>query len=156
MWKVWLSKSKKFVFRPVFEELQLRQISLNFKTSCCNLKKRSGSKNVCGFSIIFISERSCFGETNLVPQLIWELQIKRETVMIWSLQKKKQGIFCTIYFVQKNFFINIWALSQCIPYWIHFQNIHTFTYQKASLHALFCLFLKSSKALSVLLRIAQS
>ena len=34
------SKFKKFVFRPVFEELQLTQISLNFKTSCYNLKIR--------------------------------------------------------------------------------------------------------------------
>ena len=34
---------------------------------------------------------------------------------------------------------------------IHFQNIHTFTYQKACLHTIFCLFLKSSKAFSVYL-----
>ena len=39
-----------------------------------------------------------FRETNLAPQLI-ESQIKSETVMSWSPQKKKEGIFCTIYFV---------------------------------------------------------
>ena len=31
--------------------------------------------------------------------------------------------------------------------WIHFQDIHTFTYQKRLLHTLLCLFLKSSKVL---------
>ena len=31
---------KKFVTRSAFEELQLMQISLNIKTSCCNLKIR--------------------------------------------------------------------------------------------------------------------
>ena len=35
---------------------------------------------------------------------------------------------------------------------MHFQNIHTFTYQKTLLHTLFCLFLKSSKAFCVSLK----
>ena len=52
--KLRFSKFKKFVSRLVFGQLQLTQISLNFKTSCCNLKIRSGSKTVCGFSIIFV------------------------------------------------------------------------------------------------------
>ena len=34
------SKFQNFVTRSVFEELQLTQITLNFKTSCCNLKIR--------------------------------------------------------------------------------------------------------------------
>ena len=34
-------------------------------------------------------------------------------------------------------------------YWIHFQNMSSFTYQKTLLHTLFRLFLKSSKAFSV-------
>ena len=29
------------------------------------------------------------------------------------------------------------SLSQCIVYWIHFLNIHTFTYQKTLFHTLF-------------------
>ena len=45
---------KKFVTMSVFGELQLMEISLNFKTSCCNLKIRSWNKTVCGFSIILI------------------------------------------------------------------------------------------------------
>ena len=40
---------------------------------------------------------------------------------------------------------------QCILYWIHFQNTHTFTYQKTLLHTHFCLFLKSLKAFNVYL-----
>ena len=44
----------------------------------------------------------------------------------------------------------IFVLSpQCIVYWIHFQNIHTFTYEKILLNTLFCLFIKSSNAFSV-------
>ena len=35
---------------------------------------------------------------------------------------------------------------------MHFQNIHTFTYQKTLLQALFSLLLKSSKAFSVCLK----
>ena len=36
----WFSNFKKFGSRSVFGELQLTQISLKFKTSCCNLKIR--------------------------------------------------------------------------------------------------------------------
>ena len=39
--KLRVSGFKNFVTRSVFEELQLTQISLNFKTSSCNLKIRS-------------------------------------------------------------------------------------------------------------------
>ena len=45
---------KKFVSRSVFGELQLKQISLNFKTSCCNLKIGGRGAELCGFSIILI------------------------------------------------------------------------------------------------------
>ena len=61
----------------------------------------------------------------------------------------------------KESFFNNCVLSQCIVRSmnilkvysiVHFQNIHTFTYQKTLLHTLFCLFLKPSKAFSVSLR----
>ena len=42
-----------------------------------------------------------FRVTNLILQLIQESQIKSKTVMSWSLQNKKEGIFCTVYFVHK-------------------------------------------------------
>ena len=59
-----------------------------------------------------------------------ESQIKSKTVMIYSSRK--------IYFVRRQFF-KICLLSQFIVYWIHFQNIHTFTYQKILLHTLLLL-----------------
>ena len=45
-----------------------------------------------------------FRETNLAFQLIQESQIKRKSVMSWSSQKKKGGIFCIVYFVRRIFF----------------------------------------------------
>ena len=65
--------------------------------------------------------------------------------MSWSSRKKQEGNF------SYRIFFNICVLSQCIVYRIHFQNIHTFTYQK-TFHTLFCLFLKQSKAFSVSLK----
>ena len=44
-----------------------------------------------------------FKETNLVLQLIWESRIKTKTVM--SSWKKKDYIFCNIYFVRRKFFL---------------------------------------------------
>ena len=55
-------------------------------------------------------------------------------VKLWCFQRK---------------FFNICVFSWCLLYWIHFQNIHTFTYQKTLLHTLFCLFSKSPKAFNV-------
>ena len=40
-------------------------------------------------------------ESNLV---LIESQIKNKTVRSWSSQKKKEGIFCNVYFVQMEFF----------------------------------------------------
>ena len=40
-------------------------------------------------------------------------------------------------FCPKEVFFNICVLSECIVYWIHFQNIHTFTYWKTKNHTLF-------------------
>ena len=63
--------------------------------------------------------------------------------MSWISRKKKENIFCSVYF------FNICVLSQCKVYWIHFQNIHTFTYQKHYFINFCCLFWKSLKAYSV-------
>ena len=45
--KLRLSVFKKFVTRSVCGELQLTHISLNFKTSCCNLKIRDLGAKLC-------------------------------------------------------------------------------------------------------------
>ena len=70
-----------------------------------------------------------FRDTNLVSQLIKELRIKSKTVMSWSSRKKKKWYF----FVK-------FILSQYILYWINFQNIYTFTYQKTLLYTLLACF----------------
>ena len=84
-----------------------------------------------------------FTEMNIVHQLIWGSRS-------WSSLKKKEDMFCTVYF---EFFFDICVLPQCTVYWIQFQNIHTFTYQKTLIHTLFDLFLKSLKAFSVSLKL---
>ena len=130
--------------------------SFNFKRNYDVLK----SKNPCKFlnkNINFSKNETeskmentphSFRETNLVFQFIWELQIKSKAVMGWRSKKKQRAFFVTS-ILPKGHFFNICVLSQCIVYWIHFQNIHTFTYQKALLHTLFYLFLKSLKTVSV-------
>ena len=78
-------------------------------------------------------------------------------VKLWwdgARERKKKAYFVPFILSEGNVF-NICALPQCIVYWIHFQNIHTFTYQKTLLHTLFCMFLKSSKAFSISLRQSQ-
>ena len=52
-----------------------------------------------------------FRETNLVLQLIQELQIKSRAVMSQISQKKKEGIFRTVYFVQREFFKDLCFIS---------------------------------------------
>ena len=71
--------------------------------------------------------------------------------MSWSSQKKKEGIFCIVYFVQRNFF-NIYVLSQCILYCIHFQNICTFTNQKTLFHIILLLVFKIVESLQYILK----
>ena len=44
-----------------------------------------------------------FREMNYVLQLVSESQIKRKTVMSWSSQRKKECIFCNVYFVPRIF-----------------------------------------------------
>ena len=52
--KLRFSGLKRSVTRSVFGELQLTQISLNFKTSCCSLEVRHLGAKLCGFSIILL------------------------------------------------------------------------------------------------------
>ena len=94
-----------------------------------------------------------FKETNLVLQLISESQIKSKTVMSWSSLKKKRGHFLYRLFFPKGIFLKIFVLSQCIVYWIHFQNIYTFTYQKTLFHTLLSLVFKIVESLQCILKL---
>ena len=53
-----------------------------------------------------------FREMNVVLQLVYKLQIKYKTLISWSLRKKKECIFCNVFFIWKTFF-NICVLSWC-------------------------------------------
>ena len=51
--------------------------------------------------------------------------------MSWSSQKKEEGIFCTIYFVQMEFlrfvfYLNVWCIEYTFTIYIllHIKNIH--------------------------------
>ena len=116
---------------------------LKLKVSCSFLKKLK-TKNETESKTD--NPAHSFRETSLVVQLIWELQIKGKIVMSCISRVKKEGIFCTVYFVRRKFFL-IFVLSQCIVYWIHFQNIYTFIYQNTLLHSPFFLAFKIVESL---------
>ena len=75
-------------------------------------------------------------------------KLKVKLRWVGARERKNRTFFVPFIFSEENF-LNICVSSQCIVYWIHFQNIHIFTYQKKLLHTLFSLFLKSSKAFNV-------
>ena len=94
-----------------------------------------------------------FRETNFVLQLIQESQIKSKSMMIWASRKKKARIFCTVYFFRRFFTVYVFniVLHQRIVYWIHFQNIHTFTYEKTLFHTLLLLVFRIVESLPCIL-----
>ena len=75
-------------------------------------------------------------------------KLKVELWWIEAPKRKKTTFFVPSILPKANVF-NICVLSWCIVYWIHFQNMATFTYGKTLIHTLFCLLLKSPKAFSV-------
>ena len=80
---------------------------------------------------------------------IHELKVK-----LWCVQarERKKSAFFVRFILSEGSFFKIYVLSQCMVYWINFQNIYTFTYQKTLLHTFCGLVLKSSKAFSVSLK----
>ena len=81
----------------------------------------------------------------------WELKVK-----LWwvgELAKEKRVHFLYSLFCPKNYFLTC-VLSQCIVYWIDFQNIHTFTYQKTLLRKLLLLVFKIVESLQCILNLA--
>ena len=68
--------------------------------------------------------------------------------LLYELRHKKRAFLYRFSFVQKEIFSNVCVLSQCVVTWMHFRNIHSFTYQKTLLDTL-CMILKLSKAFSV-------
>ena len=74
-------------------------------------------------------------------------ELKVKLWWVGALERKKRTFSVPLILSERNF-INM-CLSQCMVYWINFQNIHTFTYQKHYFIHFCRLFLKSSKAFSV-------
>ena len=76
-------------------------------------------------------------------------------VKLWwfGAREKKRAFFVRFILIEGNFCV----LFQCIAYWIHFQNIHTFTYtftcQKTFLHTLLLLDFKIVESLQRILRV---
>ena len=93
-----------------------------------------------------------FRETNLVFSSHMNCNWKVKLWWVGARKGKKRVIFVPFVLSEGNLF-NIYILSQCMVYWIHFQNIHTFAYQNTLLYTLLLMFLKSSKAFSVYLRL---
>ena len=87
---------------------------------------------------------------NVTPFWEWlknhELKVKPWWVS--ARERKKSAFFSVTLVLFKGIFLTVF-LSPCIVYWKIYQNIYTFTYQKALLHTLFYLFLKLSKNFSV-------
>ena len=80
--KLRFCKSKKFVSTSVFGELQLTQISMNFKTSCCNIKIRGLGAKVCVSFLFFNFERNCDVLKSKIPCFLLNKKInfnKNET-----------------------------------------------------------------------------
>ena len=71
-----------------------------------------------------------------------------------ELAKEKRGHFLYCLFCPKEIFFEfVSTLFVCKVYWIHFQNIHTFTYQKTLLHTLLLLVFKIAESLQCILKI---
>ena len=67
----------------------------------------------------------------------------RLIVKLWwvgARDRKKRKFFVPLILSKENFF-NICVLSQCLVYWMPFQNTHTFAYQDTLLHTLYLYFL---------------
>ena len=65
---------------------------------------------------------------------------------LWCFKVKESfwGHFLDLLFCPKGI-CNICGPAQCIVYWIRFQNIYTFTYQRTLLHTVFLLVIKIVK-----------
>ena len=75
-------------------------------------------------------------------------------VKLWwaGAHERKMRAFFVLFVLSEENFFKICVLSQCIVYWIHFWNKHTFTYQKTLLHTLLLLVFKIVKSLQNILR----
>ena len=93
-----------------------------------------------------------FRKTNLCFSSYENPKLKVKLWWVGARERKKRA-FWVPFILSEEIFFNICVLSQCIVYWIHFQNIHTFTYQKTLLHTLLLLVFKIVESLQCTLDI---
>ena len=79
-------------------------------------------------------------------------KLKAKLWWVGAHKRKKEAFFVPFIFSEGKFF-KICVLSQFIVYWIHFQKIHTFTYQKTLLHKLLLLVLEIVESLQCILNL---
>ena len=121
----------------------------NFERNCDVLKSKSScillNKNIINFNKNE-TESKMGNPTEVLKRQTLCFTCRKLKLKLWwvGARERKNWVFFVRLILSKGIFFNICVLSQCIVYWIHFQNIHTFTNQKTLLHAFFCSFLKSS------------
>ena len=79
-------------------------------------------------------------------------KLKVKLCWVGARERRKRAIF-VLHTLWEGNYVNIFVSSQCLAYWIHFQNIHTFVYQKAFLHILLLLVLRIVESLNCILNI---
>ena len=79
-------------------------------------------------------------------------KLKVKLCWVGARERRKRAIF-VLHTLWEGNYVNIFVSTQCLAYWIHFQNIHTFVYQKAFLHILLLLVLRIVESLNCILNI---
>ena len=141
------SKLRFSKFKKLALGAPIMQISLNFKTFSWNLKIRSLGAKLCVAFYYFYFKRNYVVKSKS-PCFMLNRNVKLNKNETESKIENPTNNFRemnhNISFVWRKSF-NICILSQCTVYWINFQNIYTFTYQKTLLIHFCWLFLKSLK-----------
>ena len=70
-----------------------------------------------------------FRETTLCFSSCKNHKLKVKPWWVGTHKRKKRVLFVP-FILSEEYFFNICVLSQCIVYWLHFQNIYIFIYQK--------------------------
>ena len=150
IWGLGAKLCEAFLLFLFWKELRYFKVkeSMVFVEQNINFIKKETLAQVFSCEFCEISMNTFFYRTPLVAASvlhpIWESQIKSKTVI--SSRKKKRAFYVPLILSEGNFF-KICVLSQCIAYWIQFQNIYTFTYQKTLLHTLLLLVSKIVESL---------
>ena len=132
--KLAFSKLWKICHHVSFGKLQLTKISLNLNTSRCNLKIRGLEAKLC---VAFVnyddlkSRSSCilwnkninFNKNGTELEMeIPNIVLERWTLIFGARERKKKAFFLP-FILSEGVFFNIYVLSECMLYWMPFQNI---------------------------------